>query len=166
MTLRYQPSCRSCKVGYRSVWWVAQTDYCKIAEQRGDGDEVIEKSDCVFAQNGTLQYKYRRLLSKLLIENLAGGEPIQNLISFRLCYMALLRQPKKRGTVIEFQNATLTISPICHSCTLEERIEFYEQDKKENIGEKSVVALETKFDDKGLRFSRGGMINVDVFPEA
>lgn len=39
---------------YRSVWWVAQTDYCKIAEQRGAGDEVIENSDCVFSQNGTI----------------------------------------------------------------------------------------------------------------
>lgn len=42
-------------------------------------------------------------------------------------------------------------------------MEFYEQDKKENIGQKFVVALETKFDSKGLRFSRQSF---GVFPRA
>ncbi|XP_051016008.1 phosphomannomutase 1 isoform X2 [Acomys russatus] len=50
-------------------------------------------------------------------------------------------------------------------CTLEERIEFSELDKKEKIREKFVEALKTEFAGKGLRFSRGGMISFDVFPE-
>lgn len=59
----------------------------------------------------------------------------------------------------------LNISPIGRSCTLEERIEFSELDKKEKIREKFVEALKTEFAGKGLRFSRGGMISFDVFPE-
>ncbi|XP_034373130.1 phosphomannomutase 1 isoform X2 [Arvicanthis niloticus] len=64
---------------------------------------------------------------------------------------------------------TLRCQPSCRSfeagCTLEERIEFSELDKKEKIREKFVEALKTEFAGKGLRFSRGGMISFDVFPE-
>ncbi|GAB1299636.1 Phosphomannomutase 1 [Apodemus speciosus] len=190
---------------------VGGSDYSKIAEQLGDGDEgpqVIEKFDYVFAENGTVQYKHGRLLSKQTIQNHLGEELLQDLINFCLSYMALLRLPKKRGTFIEFRNGMLNISPIGRSCTLEERIEFSELDKdfpmlgsqvdatlstasglprpsldtavhlahrpdqqapfqgwKEKIREKFVEALKTEFAGKGLRFSRGGMISFDVFPE-
>uniref|UniRef100_A0A9L0I9B4 Phosphomannomutase n=1 Tax=Equus asinus TaxID=9793 RepID=A0A9L0I9B4_EQUAS len=173
---------------------VGGSDYSKIAEQLGDGDEVIENFDYVFAENGTVQYKHGRLLSKQTIQNHLGEELLQDLINFCLRYMALLRLPKKRGTFIEFRNGMLNISPIGRSCTLEERIEFSELDKvsralgsscsflesepwfaalswaepcpeKEKIREKFVEALETEFAGKGLRFSRGGMISFDVFPE-
>ncbi|XP_058874788.1 phosphomannomutase 1-like [Acipenser ruthenus] len=43
---------------------VGGSDYNKIAEQLGEGDEVIHKFDYVFAENGTVQYKDRKLLSK------------------------------------------------------------------------------------------------------
>ncbi|XP_048659039.1 phosphomannomutase 1 isoform X4 [Marmota marmota marmota] len=108
---------------------VGGSDYSKIAEQLGDGDEVIEKFDYVFAENGTVQYKHGRLLSKQTIQNHLGEELLQDLINFCLSYMALLRLPKKRGTFIEFRNGMLNISPIGRSCTLEERIEFSELDK-------------------------------------
>ncbi|EDM15684.1 phosphomannomutase 1, isoform CRA_b [Rattus norvegicus] len=134
---------------------VGGSDYSKIAEQLGDGDEVIEKFDYVFAENGTVQYKHGRLLSKQTIQNHLGEELLQDLINFCLSYMALLRLPKKRGTFIEFRNGMLNISPIGRSCTLEERIEFSELDKKEKIREKFVAALKTEFAGKGLRFSRG-----------
>ncbi|KAG3290850.1 phosphomannomutase 1 isoform X2 [Ictidomys tridecemlineatus] len=39
------------------------------------------------------------------------------------------------------------------------------QEAKEKIREKFVEALKTEFAGKGLRFSRGGMISFDVFPE-
>ncbi|KAM9230666.1 phosphomannomutase 1 isoform 2-T2 [Dugong dugon] len=144
---------------------VGGSDYSKIAEQLGEGDEVIEKFDYVFAENGTVQYKHGRLLSKQTIQNHLGEELLQDLINFCLSYMALLRLPKKRGTFIEFRNGMLNVSPIGRSCTLEERIEFSELDKKEKIREKFVEALKTEFAGKGLRFSRGGMISFDVFPE-
>uniref|UniRef100_A0A8C4JA60 Phosphomannomutase n=1 Tax=Dromaius novaehollandiae TaxID=8790 RepID=A0A8C4JA60_DRONO len=73
--------------------------------------------------------------------------------------------PAYRGTFIEFRNGMLNISPIGRSCTPEERIEFSELDKKERIREKFVAALQREFAGKGLRFSRGGMISFDVFPE-
>ncbi|KAF3814360.1 hypothetical protein GH733_017518 [Mirounga leonina] len=128
---------------------VGGSDYSKIAEQLGEGDEVIEKFDYVFAENGTVQYKHGRLLSKQTIQNHLGEELLQDLINFCLRYMALLRLPKKRGTFIEFRNGMLNISPIGRSCTLEERIEFSELDK--NI--------------PACLLPLGGMISFDVFPE-
>ncbi|KAH0616844.1 hypothetical protein JD844_028268 [Phrynosoma platyrhinos] len=126
---------------------------------------VIDKFDYVFAENGTVQYKNGQLVSKQAIQNHLGEELLQELINFCLNYMALLKLPKKRGTFIEFRNGMLNISPIGRSCTLEERIEFSELDKKEKIREKFVAALQREFAGKGLRFSRGGMISFDVFPE-
>ncbi|PKU48977.1 phosphomannomutase 1 [Limosa lapponica baueri] len=190
---------------------VGGSDYAKIAEQLGDGDEVIDKFDYVFAENGTVQYKNGQLVSKQVgpappaamalfpmphvlwgtapgpgqtgsflpfpqipdlsvpilqaIQDHLGEELLQDLINFCLNYMALLKLPKKRGTFIEFRNGMLNISPIGRSCTPEERIEFSELDKKERIREKFVAALQREFAGKGLRFSRGGMISFDVFPE-
>ncbi|XP_067998659.1 phosphomannomutase 1 isoform X1 [Melanerpes formicivorus] len=144
---------------------VGGSDYAKIAEQLGDGDEVVEKFDYVFAENGTVQYKNGQLVSKQAIQDHLGEELLQDLINFCLNYMALLKLPKKRGTFIEFRNGMLNISPIGRSCTPEERIEFSELDKKERIREKFVAALQREFAGKGLRFSRGGMISFDVFPE-
>ncbi|XP_071588288.1 phosphomannomutase 1 isoform X2 [Heliangelus exortis] len=129
------------------------------------GSAVIDKFDYVFAENGTVQYKNGQLISKQAIQDHLGEELLQDLINFCLNYMALLKLPKKRGTFIEFRNGMLNISPIGRSCTPEERIEFSELDKKERIREKFVAALQREFAGKGLRFSRGGMISFDVFPE-
>ncbi|NXS14652.1 PMM1 Phosphomannomutase, partial [Neodrepanis coruscans] len=108
---------------------VGGSDYAKIAEQLGEGDEVIDKFDYVFAENGTVQYKNGQLVSKQAIQDHLGEELLQDLINFCLNYMALLKLPKKRGTFIEFRNGMLNISPIGRSCTQEERIEFSELDK-------------------------------------
>uniref|UniRef100_A0A8C3MWI0 Phosphomannomutase n=1 Tax=Geospiza parvula TaxID=87175 RepID=A0A8C3MWI0_GEOPR len=110
---------------------VGGSDYAKIAEQLGEGDEVIDKFDYVFAENGTVQYKNGQLVSKQAIQDHLGEELLQDLINFCLNYMALLKLPKKRGTFIEFRNGMLNISPIGRSCTPEERIEFSELDKVE-----------------------------------
>uniref|UniRef100_A0A2K6TJI2 Phosphomannomutase n=1 Tax=Saimiri boliviensis boliviensis TaxID=39432 RepID=A0A2K6TJI2_SAIBB len=65
----------------------------------------------------------------------------------------------KRGTFIEFRNGMLNVS-----CS-QERIEFYELDKKENIRQKFVADLQKEFAGKGLTFSTGGQISFDVFPD-
>ncbi|NP_001085941.1 phosphomannomutase 2 S homeolog [Xenopus laevis] len=144
---------------------VGGSDYSKIAEQLGEGDQVVSKFDYIFSENGIVQYKDGKLLSRQAIQNHLGEELLQDLINFCLMYIALLKLPKKRGTFIEFRNGMLNISPIGRSCTQEERIEFSELDKKEKIREKFVAALQREFAGKGLRFTRGGMISFDIFPE-
>uniref|UniRef100_A0A8C5LBK4 Phosphomannomutase n=1 Tax=Jaculus jaculus TaxID=51337 RepID=A0A8C5LBK4_JACJA len=137
---------------------VGGSDYSKIAEQMGDEDEVIEKFDYIFSKHG-------RLLPKQTTHNHLGEELLQDLINSCLRYLAMLRPPKKRGTFIEFWNGMLNISPTGRSSTLEERVQFSELDKKEKIREEFVEALKTEFAGKGPRFSQGGMISFNVFPE-
>ncbi|XP_035259773.1 phosphomannomutase 1-like isoform X1 [Anguilla anguilla] len=156
----FQSLRRKVKIGV-----VGGSDYSKIAEQLGNGEEVMHKFDYVFAENGTVQYKDGKLISKQAIQNQLGEELLQDLINFCLRYMGLIKLPKKRGTFIEFRSGMLNISPIGRSCTLEERIEFSEIDKREKIREKFVAALQEEFAGKGLRFTKGGLISFDVFPE-
>ncbi|CAL8304896.1 unnamed protein product [Merluccius merluccius] len=156
----FQSLRRKVKIGV-----VGGSDYSKIAEQLGEGDEVIHKFDYVFAENGTVQYKEGKLISKQAIQNQLGEELLQDLINFCLRYMGLIKLPKKRGTFIEFRNGMLNISPIGRSCTQEERIEFSELDRREKIKEKFVEALQQEFAGKGLHFTRGGLISFDIFPE-
>ena len=59
----------------------------------------------------------------------------------------------------------LNVSPIGRNCSQEERDAFEEYDKVHNIRKKMVAALEEEFADFGLKFSIGGQISFDVFPQ-
>ncbi|CAL8329015.1 unnamed protein product [Lota lota] len=142
---------------------VGGSDLHKIKEQLGE--DVIQKVDYLFAENGLVAYKDGQLLSVQSIQAHMGEELLQEFINFCLNYLATIKLPKKRGTFIEFRNGMLNISPIGRSCTQEERLEFYELDKKEKIRERFVSALREEFKGRGLAFSIGGQISFDVFPE-
>uniref|UniRef100_A0A4X1W4L6 Phosphomannomutase n=1 Tax=Sus scrofa TaxID=9823 RepID=A0A4X1W4L6_PIG len=109
-------------------------------------------------KGGTQRGPDCRWVNSCLLDSKSGPSPPSGSLPYPL-------PAPTRGTFIEFRNGMLNISPIGRSCTLEERIEFSELDKKEKIREKFVEALKTEFAGKGLRFSRGGMISFDVFPE-
>ncbi|XP_068100755.1 phosphomannomutase 2 [Hyperolius riggenbachi] len=141
---------------------VGGSDFEKIKEQLGD--DVVEKFDYVFAENGLVAYKNGQFLCKESIQAHLGEDLLQDIINYCLEYIAKLRLPKKRGTFIEFRNGMLNVSPIGRNCTQEERIEFYELDKKEHYRDKFVAELRKAFEGKDLTFSIGGQISFDVFP--
>ncbi|XP_049759112.1 phosphomannomutase 2 isoform X3 [Elephas maximus indicus] len=130
---------------------VGGSDFEKVQEQLGN--DVVEKYDYVFAENGLVAYRDGKLLCKQNIQGHLGEALIQDLINYCLSYIAKIKLPRKRGTFIEFRNGMLNVSPIGRSCSQEERIEFYELDKKENIREKFVADLRKEFAGKGLTFS-------------
>ncbi|XP_030636022.1 phosphomannomutase 2 [Chanos chanos] len=142
---------------------VGGSDLDKIKEQLGE--DIIDKVDYVFAENGLVAYRMGQLHSVQSIQAYMGEEVLQDFINFCLDYMAKIKLPKKRGTFVEFRNGMLNISPIGRSCSQQERIEFFELDKKEKIREKFVAVLKEEFAGKGLAFSIGGQISFDVFPE-
>ncbi|XP_045427256.1 phosphomannomutase 2 isoform X3 [Pipistrellus kuhlii] len=106
---------------------VGGSDLEKVQEQLGN--DVIEKYDYVFPENGLVAYKDGKFLCKQSIQGHLGEALIQDLINYCLSYIAKIQLPKKRGTFIEFRNGMLNVSPIGRSCSQEERIEFYELDK-------------------------------------
>ncbi|XP_001492938.2 phosphomannomutase 2 isoform X3 [Equus przewalskii] len=142
---------------------VGGSDFEKVQEQLGN--DVVEKYDYVFPENGLVAYKDGKLVCKQSIQGHLGEALIQDLINYCLSYISKIKLPKKRGTFIEFRNGMLNVSPIGRSCSQEERIEFHELDKKENIRQKFVADLQKEFAGKGLTFSIGGQISFDVFPE-
>ncbi|XP_051939775.1 phosphomannomutase 2 [Hippocampus zosterae] len=142
---------------------VGGSDLCKIKEQLGD--DVIQKVDYVFAENGLVAYKEGQLLSIQSIQAHMGEELLQEFINFCLNYLSKIKLPRKRGTFIEFRNGMLNVSPIGRNCSTEERKEFFELDQREKIREKFVSVLREQFKGKGLSFSIGGQISFDVFPD-
>ncbi|XP_063063158.1 phosphomannomutase 2 [Engraulis encrasicolus] len=142
---------------------VGGSDLVKIKEQLGE--DVIDRVDYVFAENGLMAYRFGQLHSVQSIQEYLGEDLLQDFINFCLDYLAKIKLPRKRGTFIEFRNGMLNVSPIGRSCSQQERIEFFELDKKEKIREKFVSVLQKEFNGKGLAFSIGGQISFDVFPE-
>jgi len=59
----------------------------------------------------------------------------------------------------------INISPIGRNCSREERNDFEAFDKVSNVRKTFVEALKKEFADDGLRFSIGGQISFDCFPE-
>ncbi|XP_053132135.1 phosphomannomutase 2 [Hemicordylus capensis] len=141
---------------------VGGSDFEKIQEQLGD--DVVEKFDYVFPENGLVAYKNGKLVGKQSIQGQLGEDLLQELIDYCLSYIAKIKLPRKRGTFIEFRNGMLNVSPVGRSCSQQERLEFFELDKKERIRERFVADLQRDFSGKGLTFSIGGQISFDVFP--
>lgn len=142
---------------------VGGSDFEKVQEQLGS--DVVEKYDYVFAENGLVAYRDGQLLCKQSIQDHLGEPLIQDLINYCLSYLAKIKLPKKRGTFIEFRNGMLNVSPIGRSCSQEERLEFSALDGKENIRQKFVEDLRKEFAGKGITFSIGGQISIDIFPD-
>ena len=94
-----------------------------------------------------------------------GEDKLKQFVNFCLHYIADIEIPQKRGTFIEYRNGMLNISPIGRNCSRDERNAFEEYDKEHGIRKAFVNALKEKFESFGLRYSVGGQISFDVFPE-
>ena len=73
--------------------------------------------------------------------------------------------PVKRGTFIEYRSGMINCSPIGRNCSQEERDDFEKFDKVNEIRKKLVKECEEEFKGLGLKFSIGGQISFDIFPE-
>lgn len=129
------------------------------------GDDVTLMYDYVFSENGLVAFKNGTEFSRMSVKKHFGEEKIKLFVNFCLRYMSELDIPKKRGTFIEFRSGLINVCPVGRNCTQEERMEFFEFDKKHQIREKFVEACKKKFTDMGLQFSIGGQISFDVFPK-
>lgn len=147
-----------CKVGI-----VGGSDFKKIAEQM-NGDDVIQRFDYVFPENGLIQYKEGKETGRQNIQEYIGEEKLQQLINFCLRYLSEITLPVKRGTFIEFRSGMLNISPIGRSCSQAERDAFEQYDKQHKIREDMIKAVKQQFPDLPFTYSIGGQISFDVFP--
>ncbi len=146
------------------VGTVGGSDLPKQQEQLGD--DVADRFDYVFAENGLTALKGEQTLGSQSFREYLGEDKLRELINFILGYLAKLTDvPVKRGTFIEYRNGMLNVSPIGRACSRPERNAFEAWDKVSKCRETMVAVLEKEFADRfGLKFSIGGQISFDVFP--
>ncbi|XP_054168051.1 uncharacterized protein LOC128965389 [Oppia nitens] len=157
-----------------TIGLVGGSDLPKIAEQmgrQGDDvseaiDDVIQRYDYVFAENGLVAYKNGSLLAKESIVNYIGEQKLQKLINYCLGYMSSLELPVKRGNFVEFRNGLINICPVGRSCSQKERDDFGAYDAIHKIREKFIKDVKQHFGDElDLNYAIGGQISFDCFPK-
>lgn len=149
---------KHCTVGI-----VGGSDLAKQKHQLGD--DLMEHFDYVFSQNGLDAYKDGKLIGQESFRDFLGEEKLKKLINFILHQIADIDIPIKRGTFVEYRTGMLNVSPIGRNCARNERDDFEKYDKEHKIREKMVKELQEKFKDFNLRYSIGGQISMDIFPE-
>ncbi len=147
--------------GHVYVAFVGGSDLQKQEEQVGS--DCLDVFDFSFPENGVSFYRGRSLVSQESILKSVGEDFYRDLVDFSLRYVADLEIPTKRGTFIELRRSMVNISPIGRNCTQDERMAFFEHDKKEGVRAKMKSELDRRFGAK-MQFSIGGQISIDGFP--
>ena len=135
-----------------------------VTQKEQMGDDIVEKTDYNFSENGLVAYKDGILIGKQSIQSYLGEYNIKSIVNFALRYIANLDLPVKRGTFIEFRSGMLNISPIGRNCSKEERNEYEKYDIQHGIRKTMIETMKSTFSDLNLNYSIGGQISFDLFP--
>lgn len=141
---------------------VGGSDLKKQKEQMGEN--IINEVKYSFSENGLVAYKDGKLIGTTYLKDYLGEVNLKRIINFCLNYISKLDIPIKRGTFIEYRSGMLNISPIGRNCSHEERNEFEKYDLENNIRKDFVKVLQEEFKDLNLKYSIGGQISFDLFP--
>merc|ERR1712166_996523 len=145
---------------------VGGSDMVKQREQLGQ--DCTDHFDYNFAENGLDAFKAGEQFATASFKDFLGEENLKRFINFTLHQIADIDIPIKRGTFIEYRNGMLNISPIGRGCAQQERMDFDVYDKEHKIRETLIAKLKEEFKDcdilNSLRYSIGGQISFDVFP--
>lgn len=142
---------------------VGGSDLPKIVEQL-NGERLLNEFDYVFPENGLVYIRKGTEVSKQSIQRHLGEETLKRLINFSLRYIADLDIPIKRGTFIDYRSGMINICPIGRQCSYDERLEFNRHDEEHSIRKKMIEDFKKEFADVDLKFSIGGQISIDAFP--
>lgn len=142
---------------------VGGSDFSKIAEQM-NGVNFVEKFDYVFPENGLIQYKNGKEIGRVNITNAISLEEIMKFEQFTLEYIEKLKLPFKRSIFVERRTGLINVSPVGRTCTIDERNEFEEFDKRHKIRMKMIEDLKKEFKHLDLNYVIGGQISFDVYP--
>lgn len=141
---------------------VSGSDLVKVTEQLGE--EIVQKADWCFAENGLYAMKAGEFLAKQSFTGYLGEEQFERLCTFCQKYIDDLDIPVKTSIHVERRNGMINVSPIGRACSREERNEFEKYDQETGVRAKMIEILKEEFKGQNLRFSVGGQISFDVFP--
>lgn len=142
---------------------VSGSDLSKVYEQVPK--KFVDEMEWCFAENGLYTLKSGVFYEKQSFKDWLGEDRLKQFLNFCLHYLADIDIPFKRGTFIEYRTGMLNVSPVGRNCSMEERHIFEAYDKEHGVRAAFVNALKEKFAGWNLRFSIGGAISFDVFPE-
>jgi len=139
------------------------------------GEENFDLFYWRFSENGLLSYMDNICIHEESFVKTMGEQHFQHLINIMLYVLSTIKCPVKRGTFIEYRNGMLNISPIGRACNQIEREEFEKYDNKHHLREHMIKKIQEQWDDyisrnnlfelPKIKYSIGGQISVDVFPE-
>ena len=136
---------------------VGGSDLAKQEEQLGK--ENLSLFNWVFSENGLVAFKEGEQFHSQNMVNKLGQDAFTALINICLKNLAHCKYPVKTGTFIETRTGMVNICPVGRSCTQEQReLIKHIQAQWNNY----LCNSETCKTD--MRFSIGGQISVDVFP--
>lgn len=142
---------------------VGGSDLVKQQEQLGD--HVVKEWDYIFSENGLVAFKNGEKIAEQSFKGFVGDAQLNKFLNFVLRYLADIELPCKRGTFVELRAGMINISPIGRNCSQKERDDFEIFDKQHGIRPKMIAALQAEFPDLKFKYSIGGQISFDVFPE-
>ena len=125
----------------------------------------MQNFDYNFPENGIVAFKEGKQFHSNSVVDFLGQEKYNKLTNFMLRYIADLDIPIKTGTFIELRTGLINVSPVGRNCSQAQREEYEKHDIKEGVRKNFVTALEKEFPEFKLKYSIGGMISFDVFPE-
>ena len=133
----------------------------KHLQQIGE-TKIFELFEYVFSQNGITAFMDGEEIHNNDIRNSLESEYIQEIINELL--RILLDLPiKKVGNMISFRKGLIYFSPVGGDANAEEREQFIEYDKKNNVRNNIISILEKRFGDK-MVISHGGSTGVCIHP--
>ena len=160
------------KINDIDVGFVGGSDLKKQLEQlHGENFHLFKWR---FSENGLLGYKEDKCIHKRSFVDTMTDFHFKKFINICLSVLAETDCPIKRGTFIEYRNGMVNISPVGRACSQQERDSFEEYDSNHKVREQMIIKIkylwatylsDNKLELPILKFSIGGQISFDVFPE-
>ena len=150
---------------------VGGSDLAKQEEQLGK--ENLSLFNWVFSENGLVAFKEGEQFHSQNMVSKLGQDAFTALINICLKNLALCKYPVKTGTFIETRTGMVNICPVGRSCTQEQREAFCKEDETREYRRELIKHIQAQWNNylcnsetckTDMRFSIGGQISVDVFP--
>lgn len=152
---------------------VSGSDYNKITQQIPELF-LLDNFQTVCACNGTSVFRTNidqddetrpiagDLIHKVALVDHYSQADINHLISRLLKIVSESHTKYKTGTFIEWRGSQINFSVIGRNCSLEQREDYVQWDKKSNERKRLVDKLTEEFQGWGLGFKLGGQISIDI----
>lgn len=155
---------------------VTGSDMAKVEEQI-PAPLLLDLFDRVYSCNGTSVYNCSldmddevrpiepELIHKVALLDHYSEADINHIVNVLLRKAAHTHTKIKTGTFVEWRGSQINFSVIGRNCTIDQRSDYVQWDKKSREREKIIRFLRDEFQGWGLSFRLGGQISIDITRE-